>query len=575
MQKLNYEMKSLASLAVFRGLYDSKKDIYEMIAEFIKEVITKNGLHSFTTTEITSLINESFEFSIPEAIIQTTLRRYSELYKREKHQYSVNKIKYVTSSTGFIEEYNLIQSSNELILEKLFEFIEQEKQITLDNSEKKKITDSFCSYLLMEASNSIYIEFITSFIVNNKSNEDVIRRLNTIKEGVILYSGIKYSSGIDELGNWNTTLILYLETEILFHAFGLNGLIFKNYFNDFFKLVKEINEKSNKNIEKDLIELRYLSDVKDDVENFFKKAIYIFEGKDHIDPTKTAMVSILNGCQSQSDILEGKSKFYNFLRINKIKEDTNTDYYSEENHKYNIEDAEDINDIASNLEIKNPQIALKYLNYINILRKGINHSRFENIKYILLSGNTSTLSLAWNKIINPNGNIPLATDLGFITNKLWFKLNKGFGENNYPKSFDIVTRSQIVLSSKISSSVTRQFDELVSKLKDKKMSMDEVEYILADLKCSVMKPEEITEENIEEVLEIIKLPSIEAKIREQSLLKSKVKIVSEENEQLKQQVEKEQEEKKSFMINSTKENEKKIKEAELIASRNERKEKFW
>ena len=39
MKNIDNESRLLASLAVFRELYDSKKEVYGIIAEFIKEII--------------------------------------------------------------------------------------------------------------------------------------------------------------------------------------------------------------------------------------------------------------------------------------------------------------------------------------------------------------------------------------------------------------------------------------------------------------------------------------------------------------------------------------------------------
>jgi hypothetical protein len=103
---------------------------------------------------------------------------------------------------------------------------------------------------------------------------------------------------------------------------------------------------------------------------------------------------------------------------------------------------------------------LKFLNYINIFRKGNSDVSFENIGAILLTGNSTTIKIAWDEKIKKNGNIPLATTLSFITNKLWFRLGKGLGNNTDPKSFDIVTKAQVVLSTQINDSVAEKYDEV-------------------------------------------------------------------------------------------------------------------
>lgn len=66
------ESKCLASLAVFRELYNSEKDIYGIIGEFLKEIISTNGKHQFTLNEITQLLNDTYDFKIHEAVVNTS-----------------------------------------------------------------------------------------------------------------------------------------------------------------------------------------------------------------------------------------------------------------------------------------------------------------------------------------------------------------------------------------------------------------------------------------------------------------------------------------------------------------------
>lgn len=83
MTKTIEESKCLASLAVFRELYNSEKDIYGIISEFLLEQIISNSKHSFNLSEITNLLNESYDFSIPEAVVRTSLNRIKSITKSE------------------------------------------------------------------------------------------------------------------------------------------------------------------------------------------------------------------------------------------------------------------------------------------------------------------------------------------------------------------------------------------------------------------------------------------------------------------------------------------------------------
>ena len=54
--------KQLAALAVFRSLYDNRKDIFTIICEFIKDVIYSHKLYTFNVTQITDLLKNDFDF---------------------------------------------------------------------------------------------------------------------------------------------------------------------------------------------------------------------------------------------------------------------------------------------------------------------------------------------------------------------------------------------------------------------------------------------------------------------------------------------------------------------------------
>lgn len=562
------ESKCLASLAVFRELYNSEKDIYGIIGEFLKEIISTNGKHQFTLNEITQLLNDTYDFKIPEAVVNTSLSRFKGAIEKASGLFTITNQAIFTVTGKLTGKHNTIQHSNSLIIENLFKFIEEEKKATISEDEKEKIVHSFCSFIIDESTTQDYSEYVSAFIVKGKQDSDFTNQLNTIKEGVVLYTGLKYNSNLNDLGSWNTELTIYIETEILFHFAGLNGQLYQILFNDFFTLVKEINQKSQKNTGKRLIHLKYFPEIKDEIERFFKKAEYIVSGKDKANPSKTAMTTIIDGCKSPAEVIEKKTRFFELLKTNSIHEDDYSNYYSEYNHRFNLEDQNLLKTLSKNTGIEDVSVYLKYLNFINIHRKGISDRGFENVGYVLLSGTANTLQLAWDENLKPNGNVPLASNLSFLTNKLWFRLSKGFGKGEYPKSFDIVTKAQIVLSTQLNDSVGDKFDELQIKFKNGKLSEEEAIASIAELRRQAKRPEEINELDINDVLKSIEESSIEEYLKEQQLLKSNAQKQVEENLKLKEKIDKIQQEKeaKENELQETlkaKEKENSDKEAEL------------
>ncbi len=79
----------LSSLVVMKELYNVKKDVYDVISEFIKEIILTQGKMGFNLIEITALINKEYDFNIPEAIVKTALKRL-DFITLDNHSYYVN-----------------------------------------------------------------------------------------------------------------------------------------------------------------------------------------------------------------------------------------------------------------------------------------------------------------------------------------------------------------------------------------------------------------------------------------------------------------------------------------------------
>lgn len=536
MEEIKEESKCLASLAVFRELYNNEKDIYSIICEFLKEIITSQAKHQFTLTEITSLLNETYDFKIPEAVVNTSLNRFKTALIKTDGMFTVSDQTAFNITGKLTDKHNEIKTNNETIIYNLFNFIETEKKTTLTDDEKTTITHSFITFIIDETTTQIFSDYISAYILKEKQNVNFTNQLNTIKEGVVLYTGLKYNTSLNELGSWNTDLTIFLEMEILFHFAGFNGELYQLLFNDMFSLIKEINQASVKKTGKRLIQLKYFSELKNDIEGFFKKAEYIVQGKDKANPSKTAMTTIIDGCKTPADVIVKKTKFYELLKQNSIYEDDYTQYYSAQNHKYNLEDQDLLKELSKKIGVDNLQSDLKYLNYINIHRKGRNDNSFERIGYVLLTGTSNTLRLAWDENLKPNGNIPLASNLSYLTNKFWFKLNKGFGKSEHPKSFDIVTKAQIVLSTQLNDTVSDKFDEFQIKLKNGQITKEEAVSTIATLRREAKKPEDINEDNIENILSSIEESSIETYLKEQDLFKQKAKEHEAENIKLKEKI---------------------------------------
>ncbi len=248
------------------------------------------------------------------------------------------------------------------------------------------------------------------------------------------------------------------------------------------------------------------------------------------------MTSIINGCRTPAEVIEKKMGLYTLLSTNSIFKDDYSNYYSENNHQYNIEDKGLLKEIGERTGIEDVASSLRFLNYINILRKGISNRGFENAGFMLLTETTHTLVIAWDEALKLNGSVPLASNLSFLTNKFWFKLNKGFGGTEHPKSFDIVTKAQIVLSAQLNDSVADKYEELQVKYKSGTLTEEQAAATIAELRRQARKPEDINEADVDEVLLSIEESSIENYLKEQQLFKDRFTSVEQENRKLNEKI---------------------------------------
>ena len=506
--------KMMASLALFRKLYKNEEmDVLVLLGEFIKLIIKKNNLHSFTASEIKTRLFAEYNFSIPEYVVETALKK---ICNKRNGTFSIK-----TDIVLSYENTNDIQKSNDDLIDKLIHYIEGKTHVELPALEREILIQSLCEFIIEDTTQLKYADYISAFIIDYQSDVEVSKQLRRIKEGVILYTGIKYNDNVAELGGWKDDFTIYLEQEMLFHFIGYNGDLYKKLFYDFFELINEINKKAKK----DLIKLRYFPEVESNINKFFSIAQRIADGKETLDPSNTAMGVIVNGCEDGTDVITKKSEFYDFLKGKSILKSDDIYISDKDNVQYNIytseketELIETINDYSSNI-----QQSLTFINYINVHRRN-RFTSLERSKCILLTGNNTTLKV--DSSFKENGYVPYATTLDFMTNRIWRKLNKGFGDNNYPKSFDVVTKAQIVLSSHVADSVSKEFEDLKQKLSNGSITKEVAARTLIDLKTQVLKPEEINAENTNPVL--LTISDIERAQRELVYQRNEYELTSQE-----------------------------------------------
>lgn len=516
---MSNQVNKLASYATYRQLYnDGKKDTYFIISKFIEHIIVINKLNSFDVEKMSLLLNENFGFCIPSYVIQSAIKKIDFVSKIDRH-FLVSQENHSSDSeiTKELEESDL---KSRALMSRLIKYVKDEKDKDREINEEK-LTREFTSFLLDDSFNGDYSSIISKFIIENNIDSDFLKNINQIKEGAVLFSGINYTSDISKL-TWKNNINLYVETEILFHLAGYNGIFFQKLANDMFQLINEMNQKSNKRI----ISIRYYKEVSEDIDHFFGTAEEIVKGNKIVDIGNVAMDEIVRDCSTPADVINKRARFTNILKQHSISEADSLNYYSPEYHNFNIESQEIVEKYG--LSAENKEKYLKHLNYTNILRKkdGINSENLslKESKHLVITEVGKILQMAndFNKE-NEDFNAPLAISMSSLTNRLWFDLNKGFGSEHLPSTFNILEKSRLVLSNILTQKVAKQYDKVKESYKKGELSEDDLNENIIELRKKMMKPEDIDREQLNNIDDIIKPNGLEIYKSGKERLEKKVK----------------------------------------------------
>lgn len=542
------DYRRLAALAVFRELYDSRKNLNDILHEFIVHTIVSQHLRSFSAHLIATKIEETFGLRVPEAVAKTALNTFSKKVgwcKKLGKEFSVDHVPEGLSSE-VQQKYANRQSVNKDVFKRLEDYINSRRGKPLNAEERKTAHRSLCAFLLNEKNGEAYSEYISSFVLANEDDDQFQSDLNEIREGVILYSGITYNDNPAEVGSWKNELTLFLDQEILFHCCGLNGELFKSYFEDFNRFVIEINTSGKRK----LIHLRYFQETKDEIDAFYAYAERVVRNEAPSRPGNAAMSNITNGCQTASAVRAKRTNFFHYLDNIGIRMD-DTFVFDESKFPHNILSSDVVEELFKDvwkvnsstdpdekMRLKNKaEQSIKLLNKIHCMRGNGHHGNFYTVKYHLLTGTAKTIEAAWHKKIKGDEAIPLATSLDWITNTFWFKLNKGFHGEKFPSSSQALAKARVVLSTVVNRSVGKKFDDLVVQHKRGELSKKLVQARILDLMERTVRPEDISAQSIDLALDIIQRGSLEHFKAEQEASELQQKEQCEENERLRQELE--------------------------------------
>lgn len=164
MDGISDRTKCMASLAVFRTLYDQERDLYSVIASFCKQLIVVQKVRNFSLQQFCLLFKEQYGFDLPSAVIKTALKRLR-FFDIKQTNYSLkDTIENIdTENVASLEEEN--NKRNQEIFDSLIDYVESESQKNLSFSQKQTLYSSFCSFVIDENAESEFKNEISSFVV--------------------------------------------------------------------------------------------------------------------------------------------------------------------------------------------------------------------------------------------------------------------------------------------------------------------------------------------------------------------------------------------------------------------------
>ena len=481
----------LASFSTMKSLVDAQQyqSPYQILAEFIQYIIIKSNLHSFTAIEMKNRLFEVFGFDIPEAVVRTTVRGL-QFVKTENRIYHVNPIE-LKDNSAFEEMKAVAEANNTDIIDLLIAFAQETDPSSAIWADA--LTQEFIAYLLDDQQSTAagkYTDLIGRFILKNESDEKIQSALTAIREGSILYIGLNHN--ISETGSLRKPLTLFLGTEVLFSLYGYNGEIYKQLAQDLYDQIKAANVGTKR------ITLRYFSEVKKEIDDFFTSAELIVDGKQLLFDT-VAMKAIINGCSTAGDVKVKKADFFHVLQCSYgIMEDDRSSYYENTDDQYNLE----------SLSVDPQQYdSIKFISHINKLRKGRIYPYDLDAEYLIVTNSGVTLRASREQVerVMKEQAVDSACDYAVsverLTNILWYKLGNGLGRKEYPNNVNAVLKARMLLASKISQNISKLYMETRAQYRAGVITEDQLASRIITLRKKPITPEELTAETIEDSLD--------------------------------------------------------------------------
>ncbi len=512
--------KQLAAIASFRILHDKKKDSYEVLRCFIRNTIAKYALRVFTAAELLDRLNEDFGFGkLPIFVVEKAVKPLTSSHT--KSGYTCDELP--IDEPELDKELKQTDKDIDYVLNQLYKYVETSRSCELSEVEKEDLSNDLSVFLLTNKADEDSV-LISSFVIESAEDKKIQSTLDEMREGMILYSGLSYSTTKDASEKWNSPMTVYLDTELLFHASGLNGELKKRVFDDFKALVDEVNADSLNKRGRKLIHFKCFNYVNKEVDAVFGNAQDIIDGKAKLAPGKTAQELLIKGVHESSELVKKRVEFDEVIKsIGVLNDEESESFYHTSTYAFNLEDINLLNKLkesfADDYRVTDKRLmdSLQSLSYINVRRKTYAPKDFEQAKTILLTENNTTKKISHLPDIRKPGIVPLCTDLYYFTNRLWTKLGKGFGTTATPSIFTAANKARFIISSKLDMMVSDEYDRLCKEYEEGRLTDSQASSFLYKLKIMAKNPEEIKSEDIVDLNLSVNGSRLEMHLQEQSL----------------------------------------------------------
>lgn len=493
--------ESLAARVTFAKLYDQKKDIYFVVAEYIISILHELNM-TFSIAEATACVNNKYSFNLPEAVVKKSLNCLTKI--NNVHDVLLKKERdYSIISNQRKDSFSYDNETAELkktLFIPLIKYIDSKSTNPLGAEEIKQVEHELFLYLIGEEYAGSFSDFISAFIVENENNSQVLKAIEDITDGCILETGLHYDGPPSVSQYHSQNLTLFLDTEIIFSAFGLNGELSKRIFESFLEQVKAINNQTVKNYNCLAIKVFYFDFVKDEVSQYFLSAEKAIE-KNLFEPfPREAMKNILDKCKTPSDVVALETKLFDSLEKLNIKpfaEQIDIIKYKD----YNLSTQENIDWVERSygISVEEAYNHLRIMTTINSLRKGISNCALEESSFLFLTGKNIRLSISA-KIQENNGGCFLVTTLDWLTNLFWYKLNKGLGKSR-PLTFDRVIIAKLMLAARLDMKLSKEYQKL--KNAPTPLSEEENYAVIAGFRRKSHHTDDVNAETAPEILDTL------------------------------------------------------------------------